>query len=249
MLASWVQAFGTDFIDPLVRQVRRLIDAMGAVAALDPTGQSGRLLATARTALDGLQAAPGGIADGLRGVADGIDRQGQDLIRGAVRGIGDGMRNAADVMDAGVNAIAGQIRGNGLPDALRGVGRDVNQAGQDLQREIAQLMREGDGDVLAFGARINQVVARWTNTLAGAARDIAEQVPAQVRDTYEKAITGHEAATADSQRAFTMQYGTKGNAEMYARQTAEAVTRQLAEVARVRVAMEGAPVIRRANLR
>lgn len=247
MLADWVEGFGSRFIDPLIRQVRRLIDAMDAVARLDPTGTAQRSVNLARSALDGIQNAPGGIADGLRGVADSIDQQGQNLIRGAVDGIGQGMRGAADTIEQGLAGMADGIRAANPANAIRGVAGDIGIASRDLQREIDQLMRDSNGDLANFAARVAAVVDRWRSTVQDAARDAEQQINVQPW-AREHAITGHEAATADSQRAFSLQYGTRGNAEMYARQTANAVTQQLAEVARVRAAMERAPVIRRANL-
>ena len=58
MLASFVSGFSNDFINPLIAQIGRLVNGLGALADLDPTGSATRSIQAARDALSAIQGAP-----------------------------------------------------------------------------------------------------------------------------------------------------------------------------------------------
>lgn len=147
-----------------------------------------------------------------------------------------------------------------LPAALQNQLRDILPSlnANQLDGQIRDLRNNVVRGMDNFRADVNAQIGRWNFELGGgllrAARQAVREMEqaAQVTELGQlRARTGHEAVTAQSEAAFSMLYGTRGNQDYYQRQAAEALAGRggVRDLMRDFLGeMRGAPAIRRARL-
>ncbi len=97
----------------------------------------------------------------------------------------------------------------------------------DLAPEIANLNEALRGGVGNFADAMNALVAKWRLAMQDIRADVAAPIRmAPIDVSLNKSVTGSDATLAGSERAFSLLYGSKSNADFYQSQIANGVKKQ-----------------------
>jgi hypothetical protein len=132
--------------------------------------------------------------------------------------------------------------------AMRGLANEIDMGTNEIRDAIRELAENGAADLNDFLGRVARIVDRWRNELAGQVGAAVAQVNAlPIASGQIKAITGHEAVTRESEKAFSMLFGnSRGQQDFYARLQAERALNQIEILRDIRGEIRNAPVMRRA---
>lgn len=124
-----------------------------------------------------------------------------------------------------------------------------------INRDIDNISRRLTLNMGNFQRDVQGLIAQWNQELEGGLRGLRGLnvwVPRVMQNVFNdgltRAVTGHEATTRNSDRAFTLLNGSSGTQEYYQRATLENARLGNELLRDVRAELRGAPAIRRARL-